>query len=131
MTNKKIQLNALIIVAILLVAGIIWLYYPTKTGTATLSWNANTEANLAGYKIYYGTAPRTSDCPDGGYKDKIDIGNQTSYAFNNLTSGKIYYFSVTSYNTVKKESCFSAEVKKIISPLQKINRLKSLFGIKN
>jgi len=111
MPNKKI-LIAIIIAGILLLAVIVWLYYPAKTGTANLSWNPNAEANLAGYKVYYGTTPRTGDCPEGGYQDKIDIGNKTSYVFNNLTNGQTYFFSITSYNTANKESCFSAEVKK-------------------
>ena len=106
MLNKKIRLSVIIAVVIFLAAGVIWFYYPTKTGTAKLSWNPNTEANLAGYKIYYGAAPRNNDCPDGDYQNNIDIGNKTSYVFNDLISGKTYYFSVTSYNTAKKERSF-------------------------
>jgi len=34
-------------------ANIVW------AGSATVSWNANAESDLAGYKIYYGTSPRT------------------------------------------------------------------------
>ena len=83
-------------------------------GTATLNWNANTETDLAGYKIYYGTSVRTSACPPGGYANSVNAGKVTSYTFNNLTDGATYYFSVTSYDTSNNESCFSAQVSKAI-----------------
>ncbi len=84
-------------------------------GTATLSWNANTEPDLAGYKIYYGTSPRTGTCPPGGYTNNVNVGNVTSYTFNNLTNGQTYYFSVTAYDTSNNESGCSSEVSKVIS----------------
>ena len=84
------------------------------SGKATLSWDTNIEPNLAGYKIYFGTAPRTDNCPSGGYPQKVDVGNKTSYTIDKLEKGKTYYFSITAYNKSGKESCFSAEVKKII-----------------
>ncbi|MBI2450946.1 MAG: fibronectin type III domain-containing protein [Parcubacteria group bacterium] len=83
-------------------------------GTATLSWNANTETDLAGYKIYYGTLPRTNSCPLGGYPNNINAGNVTSYVFSNLTDGQTYYFSITAYDASSNESCFSSEVSKYI-----------------
>lgn len=126
MADKKIQI-AIIIIVLLLFAGVVWWYYPEKTGSATLSWNANTESNLAGYKIYYGTSPRNNDCPPDGYPQKIDIGKNTSYALDGLASGQTYYFSITSYNSANQESCFSEERNKIISPISKIDRLKSFF----
>ena len=84
------------------------------TGKATLSWSSNKEADLAGYKIYYGITPRTGNCPPGGYPQKVDIGNKTSYTIEKLETGKDYYFSITSYDKSGNESCFSAEVKKTI-----------------
>ena len=83
-------------------------------GKATLSWSPNKEVDLAGYKIYYGITPRTDNCPPGGYPQKVDIGNKTSYTIEKLETGKDYYFSITSYDKSGNESCFSAEVKKII-----------------
>jgi putative component of membrane protein insertase Oxa1/YidC/SpoIIIJ protein YidD len=84
-------------------------------GTAILSWNPNTEEDLAGYKIYYGTAPRTADCPpDGGYSSVLDVHNVTSYTIEGLLEGQTYYFSVTAYDTSQNESCFSEEVHKEI-----------------
>jgi hypothetical protein len=40
-------------------------------GQATLRWDANTEPELAGYKLYYGTAP-------GAYGTPVSVGNVTS-----------------------------------------------------
>ena len=40
--------------------------------TVTLAWDANTEPDLAGYKIHYGTASRD-------YSHSIDVGNVTEY----------------------------------------------------
>ncbi len=95
----------------------------TKTadsGTATLSWSANTESDLAGYKIYYGTSLRTDNCPPGGYPDKTDVGktntpDRPSYTISNLENGKTYYFSVTSYDVSGNKSCFSDEMSKVIA----------------
>lgn len=89
----------------------------TASGTATLSWIANTEPDLAGYKIYYGTSPRTGDCPAGGYPEKIDIEkmaiqDKPSFVVKGLEAGKTYYFSVTSYDVSGNESCFQQEVSK-------------------
>jgi hypothetical protein len=83
------------------------------TGSATLAWDAPTTnvdgtplTSLAGFKIYYGTAP-------GTYVHVIDVGSVTSYAINNLAVGT-YYFSVTAYDYVGFESDFSNEVSKIV-----------------
>lgn len=93
---------------------------PKNTGTAALSWNANTEGDLAGYKIYYGVEKRTGDCPPAGYPQKIDVGKtQTpqnpSHKIENLETGKTYYFSITSYDASGNESCFSDEMSKTIA----------------
>jgi hypothetical protein len=83
-------------------------------GEANLSWNANKEPDIAGYRIYYGTVSRQGDCPPGGYPEKIDVGNKTTYKVDNLKKESTYYFSVTSYNKGGKESCFPQEVSKTI-----------------
>lgn len=74
---------------------------------ANLSWDANTESDLAGYKVYVGTSPQTYDSP-------IDVGNKTSHILTNLDEGFTYYFVLTAYDTSANESGFSAEVSKDI-----------------
>jgi hypothetical protein len=75
--------------------------------TATLTWYANTETDLAGYKIHVGTA-------SGLYNSTVDVRNVTSYSLPNLTIGTTYYFAVTAYDTDGNESAFSNEVSKSI-----------------
>ena len=69
----------------------------------TLSWDPNTEENLAGYKIYYGNS-------SGHYGSNVDAGNRTSYTIKDLESGKTYYFVVAAYNNSGIESSYSAEI---------------------
>jgi hypothetical protein len=76
-------------------------------GDVFLSWNANTEPDLAGYKVRYGTA-------SGSYGTIINIGDQTTYTVTGLGFGT-YYFAVTAYDTSGNESGFSNEVSKMIT----------------
>jgi hypothetical protein len=66
-----------------------------------------TSSNLAGYKVYIGTA-------SGKYGSPLDVGNVTTYVANNLSAGNTYYFVVTSYNESGVESIPSNEVSKSI-----------------
>jgi hypothetical protein len=75
--------------------------------TATLSWLPVTSTNLAGYKVYMGTAP-------GVYGQSFSVGNVTSYVVNGLSIGNTYYFAVTAYNGSGVESGYSNVVSKSI-----------------
>ena len=81
---------------------------PPPSGTkASLSWSPVTSTNLAGYKVYMGTA-------SGRYGTPLDVGNVTTYVASNLTLGTTYYFVVTSYSTSGSESPYSNEVSKSV-----------------
>ncbi len=83
---------------------ILSIYTPTvHAAQISLAWDQNTEQDLSGYKIYYGTS---SD----NYTFSIDVGKTTSYTLSSLESGKTYYTSVTAYDTEGYESDFSDEV---------------------
>lgn len=84
------------------------------TGSALLSWTANTESDLAGYKLYYGTSARTGTQAPGGYTSNVDVGKVTTYTLSNLTEGQKYYFSLVAYDTSQNVSPFSNEVSKLI-----------------
>ena len=45
---------------------------PAMAGNVTLAWNPVSATNLAGYKVYYGTA-------SGTYTASISAGTQTTY----------------------------------------------------
>jgi chitodextrinase len=79
-------------------------------GEAFLSWDANRESDLAGYRVYVGLLP-------GVYGAPIDVGRGTSWTVPNLNAGVTYYFAVTAYNTRGLESGYSNEASKTIPPL--------------
>jgi hypothetical protein len=74
-----------------------------KAADVTLAWDANTESDLAGYKIYYGNIT-------GSYNTSINVGNVTTYRITGLLSNSTYYFVATAYNTSNLESAYSNEV---------------------
>jgi len=78
-----------------------------STNSVKLSWTANSESDLAGYKIYQGTTA-------GSYGPSIDVGNTTVYTANNLQAGLTYYYATTAYDTSGNESLPSVEVSKQI-----------------
>lgn len=71
--------------------------------TVSLQWDANSEPDIAGYKVYYGTN-------SGVYFASIDVGNTTTTTVGNLKEGVTYYFAATAYNTSRLESDRSNEV---------------------
>lgn len=80
-------------------------------GRATLAWDANTEADLAGYKVYVGTA-------SGQYGPPVDVGltatpTAPTHDVEPLEDGT-YFFAVTAYDASGNESGFSNEVSKSI-----------------
>jgi hypothetical protein len=79
---------------------------PSTTSSATLTWNAVTDAMVSGYKVYVGEAPKL-------YTRTMTVGTVTSSTVNNLTVGRTYYFAVSAYNSVG-ESAPSNEASKTI-----------------
>ena len=82
---------------------------PTLTQfTVTLQWDANTETDLAGYRVYYGQTSRAYGTP-------IAVGLVTTYQVKGLTTPGVYYFAVTALNTAGQESGFSNEATMLIA----------------
>jgi hypothetical protein len=84
-------------------------------GSATLSWlppttntNGSPLTNLAGFKIYWGTAP-------GNYSSSTTVMNPglATYVVGNLTPNT-YYFAVSALNSAGTESVFSNPASKTV-----------------
>ncbi len=91
----------------------------------TLGWDANTETDLAGYKIYYGAiqgGPYLGNgSPDGASPIIVPLSilanpSGPQCTVHGLTDGT-YYFVVTAYDTEGLESGYSNEVYTQVSPM--------------
>jgi hypothetical protein len=69
----------------------------------TLAWDPNSEPDLAGYKLHYGTASHA-------YTSTVDVGKRTTTNVPDLAEGLTYYFAVTAYNSSGASSGYSNEV---------------------
>jgi Fibronectin type III domain len=96
---KAFSLRLLIFLILTLVA---FIAGETNATTVTLVWNANPEPDIAGYRVYYGTAA----APFGNL---VDVGSPTA-AITDLETGVTYTFAVTAYNTAGAESAYSQPV---------------------
>ncbi|HXT66192.1 MAG TPA: fibronectin type III domain-containing protein, partial [Nitrospiraceae bacterium] len=79
-----------------------------STGNLTLTWTANGEPDLAGYKIYVGTASGTYNFSGSPFV----TGKVTSYTVANLPNGQTYFIAMSAYDSAGNESVLSAEVSK-------------------
>ena len=72
------------------------------TQSVTVIWNANSEPDVAGYRLFYGTESRV-------YTGQVDAPGPTAVV-SNLTEGETYYFAAIAYNSAGFESQLSAEI---------------------
>lgn len=70
---------------------------PSLAGTISVTWDPVSDADLAGYKVYYGTTP-------GSHAQFHDAGNTTSATLSNVTDCTLYYVAVRAYDTSRLES---------------------------
>lgn len=71
-------------------------------------WKPNRESDLAGYKVYVGTASGTYSFPGSAFV----TGKVTSCTLSNLPKGQTYFFAISAYDNAGNESGLSAEVSK-------------------
>lgn len=88
---KELILTSLLLIAITI---------NSFAGEVTLIWDANTEPDLLGYKVYYSIEP-------GVYNIFTNVGNITEYTITDLRDDVFNYFVVTAYDTEGLESDYS------------------------
>ncbi len=100
-SNPIRRFQALLMCAVL--SAVILTPLSVRAESVSLAWDANTEADLAGYRIHYGTASRS-------YTASMDVGRVTTCSISNLAVGQTYYFAATAYNASGTASDYSSEV---------------------
>ncbi len=76
-------------------------------GTIKIGWDPNSESDLAGYRVHYGTKS------DGAFTTSIDVGMASReadlvvYTITNLYKGQEYCIALTAYNASNYESGLS------------------------
>jgi len=86
----------------------------------TLRWAANTETDLAGYKLYYkadtpgspydGTGADQGPSPIDIQLGSLSDPNNPEFTITGLDAGHIYFLVLTAYDTSENESGYSNEV---------------------
>ena len=92
---------------ILVLAAVLLSSQSIFAGDVSLAWDPNTEPELVGYKLCYGTS-------SGQYSTQLDVGNVTTYTVASVSAGT-YYFAVKAYGIGGLESAFSNEVSTTVS----------------
>ena len=73
----------------------------------TLEWDPNTEPDLGGYIVHYGSE-------SGVYDNSLDVGNFTSAVISGLDPDADYYFAVSAYNLDGLTGALSEEVPDVV-----------------
>ncbi len=81
------------------------LFSTTSDGAVTLRWLANTEGDVAGYRIYWSTCANGPACP----YDLIGSTGGTTYQVTNLPNGVTYFYAVAAFDAAGNESDLTYE----------------------
>lgn len=79
------------------------LYSVTGDGEVFLHWQANTESDVAGYRVYKAPCASGASCP----YDLVGATTGTSFTVSGLTNGTTRYFAVAAYDRAGNESDLS------------------------
>lgn len=77
---------------------------PVIAADLKISWQPNSEPDLAGYFVYYGVQT-------GFYNYRLAVGRQTEYTIHDLKPGATYFIAVTAIDTAGNESAFSEQIR--------------------
>lgn len=89
--------------SIILLALLVLFAAPLHAGSVTVTWDSNTEADIVGYTVFYGTQ-------SGIYTASRSVGNLTMWTAEDLTEGQTYYFAVQAVSGDGLTSPLSQEV---------------------
>ena len=81
------------------------LFSVTGDHSVTLSWLANTEGDLGGYRVYEAPCASGSNCP----YDRIGATQATQMVVNGLTNGVTRYYAISAVDNAGNESPLSYE----------------------
>jgi hypothetical protein len=76
----------------------------------TLAWDANTESDVVGYKLYYKADSSSAPLNGTGALEgpsPINVGKATTATLSGLADDRIHYITVTAYNSSGQESTYS------------------------
>lgn len=77
---------------------------PASAVNISFAWDANPEADLAGYKLFIGPSSRN-------YTNHVALGRVTSHVIVGLPDSGVYYFAITAVNSNGLESGYSTELR--------------------
>ena len=110
--NKVVQFKGRLVLLIVLQSLLVMLAIPSAgfPASVALNWDPSSDADLAGYKVYY--QANSSALPFAGTgaaegSAPINAANATTATIDGLDPGSSYYFAVTAYNTSGAESVYS------------------------
>ncbi len=86
---------------------------PSAAGaaSATLTWIGPDSVAVAGYRVYYGLAPRSYLQAKGS---GIAVERVESHVVTGLSAGHRYYFAVTAADANGNESAYSNEASEVV-----------------
>lgn len=87
---------------------------PVQAGSILLYWDRGTEPDIAGYIIWYGTAPDR-------LLNFIVVREQTAYNFQHLAPNKIHYFGLQAFDYAANLSKISRLVKAVMPAANTFN----------
>ncbi|MGZ3769850.1 MAG: DUF4082 domain-containing protein [Bdellovibrio sp.] len=108
MTYRKKRFYSFLNTACMAVFAVMGFANSAWAGQISLAWDPSTQVEVAGYKVYYGSA-------SGSYSNSMDVGNNATAIITGLADGSTVYFAVTAYNADKSvESPYSNEVSALV-----------------
>ena len=95
--RTKISLSQSLLALLCVPLLLVFLAFPARSESVGLTWSPNSDADLAGYKLYRGPS-------SGQYNWVKDVGMSTIIQVDDLSPNQTYFFTVTAYNKSKLES---------------------------